>query len=102
MIWLLVQGALVIRRCACRSGDGSNPDRRIVHRPPASLVACTHSSGGVCGKTVALQQHGGVYLEFGVRQAETERAIAAANGCSRELISSLALLLKPLPIVGAR
>jgi hypothetical protein len=44
---------------------------------------------------------GGVYLEFGIRQAETERAIAAANGCSRELSSSFALLLKPLPIVGA-
>jgi hypothetical protein len=45
--------------------------------------------------------HTPVVCEFGIRQAETERTIESANGCSPELSCSLALLLKPFPIVGA-
>jgi hypothetical protein len=52
--------------------------------------------GSPCGLIVYLNIN-----EFGICQAETEHVIEAANGCSRELSCSLALLLKPLPIVGA-
>ena len=69
---------------------------RRVHPHYLRQAIAAKAYGSPCGLIVYLNIN-----EFGIRQAESEHAIEAANGCSRELSCSLALLLKPLPIVGA-